>query len=297
MRAIKLCRIGGTDIMIHPAFPLLAIAAMLLGQWSVTRAMLLALVMHECGHMVAAKAVGLNVPEMEFAPFGGVAKIERLTESEPWRETVVALMGPAVNLLAIMAAAFGAHQMGWWTGEAAQTFIRCNIALMAINMIPVLPLDGGRAARAILGRFVSRTKATKVFAWAGVALGGAAVCFGAYMLTKRQINLTLLTTGAYLVYSALGERDQSLAGVVRTLSRRSSDMNDSGVVPTSWLSISADTHISKITPKLRGGQYTMISIVDPRSMSVIGTVSEGDLLSALAKDQTMTAGSMIAAQA
>ena len=294
MRAVSLGSLGGTELKIHPAFPLLILSSVALGQWEVMRTLLIVVCLHEFGHMAAAKSLGLAVPAMELTPIGGVAKIENLNGVEPWRDLIVSLAGPATNLLLSMGTSFGVQQLGWWTGQAAQTFMRCNLALMAVNLIPALPLDGGRVGRAMLAGFVSKAKATRLFMWAGVALGGLLFAAGVYLLTRRQLNLTLFMSGPYIIYAALTERDDMAAQMVRGLSRRAEQVRKTGVLPTKWLAVSADLPISKLPAKLNARQYHMITVVEAGGLRPIGTLSENELLDALVNDQTMPVGRLVA---
>ena len=293
MRAVKVGSLFGMEIYIHPAFPILILSGLVFGQWAIMRVMLVVLAAHEIGHALAAKAVGLRVPSLELTPVGGVAKIEGLYETEPWRDIVVSVAGPLTNLLIAMGAAFGAHPLGWWPGQHVQTLIRCNIALMLMNLIPVLPLDGGRILRGVLCKWMPRSRATRILAYAGMALGGLVMAAGIILLVKGHANLTLIMTGSYLIYAAASERHEAVEQVVRTLSKRSGQMLTEGLLPTKWMTLSKDYPVSKIPAKLSPKHHHMFTIVDPNGLLPLGTITERDLLNAMATNPAQSVGDVL----
>jgi stage IV sporulation protein FB len=291
-KAVRLGSVGGVDIKMHAAFPVLLVSCVLLGQWPVMRVMLLALCLHECAHALAAMALGMRVASMEITPFGGIARVDGLGHAAPWQEIVVALAGPASNLLMAMAAGFGA-QTGLWPGEAVALFVRCNLALMLCNLLPALPLDGGRAVRAIASGALGWRRATRLFSWFGAALGAGLMAVGVYEAVNRRINPTFFMTGAYLVYAALDERNASTSWIAKGLSGRASQFAAARVVPARWFAASADTPVSKLPARISQRGYTMVVALDPVGMKPLGTVHESELLAAMMDDQRLTVGELI----
>src|SRR5215813_3122630 len=114
--SIKLFDVGGTAVRIHLTFFLLLawIAAI---HWSrggapeavdgvlFIIALFACVVLHEFGHIVAARRYGIRTPDVTLLPIGGVASLERMPE-KPSQEIVVALAGPAVNLVIAAVLAF-----------------------------------------------------------------------------------------------------------------------------------------------------------------------------------------------
>ena len=135
---------------------------------------------HELSHSVVARGYGLPVRRILLFPLGGVSEIEREAPT-PGREFAVAGAGPALSLL-LAGIGWGLGEV--WTYGIPGALIRqlwvANLLVGLFNLLPGLPLDGGRMLRAVVWKLTGRpTTATFAAAWAGraLALGLLAIPF------------------------------------------------------------------------------------------------------------------------
>lgn len=178
-------------------------------------------VLHEMGHALAARTFGVATRDITLLPIGGVARLERMPE-KPVQELVVALAGPAVNVViaAILiplvllidgASAFGVGAVDARAEDAAEALIlhrrnflaalaTVNVFLVVFNMIPALPMDGGRVLRALLSMMMDRPRAT-----AAAAVLGQLVAVGFALLGVLSGNLLLLIIAVFVFFGAVGE--------------------------------------------------------------------------------------------
>ncbi len=157
----------------------------------------LSIVVHELGHALQARREGIEVLGVDLWLFGGLAKLDRdsNTAGEEFR---VAAAGPLATLLIILVG-FGAAVLvsgasGAWDqillrdGSAPSpaelvlsSVVSVNALLLAFNLIPAFPLDGGRIARAAAWRLTGdRTRATVFSARLGQGFGLLLIGLGAY---------------------------------------------------------------------------------------------------------------------
>ncbi|MBK9072802.1 MAG: M50 family metallopeptidase [Myxococcales bacterium] len=114
--------------------------------------------LHELGHAVVARRLGVRIAGIELNFFGGAAKMMELPKSAN-HEIAIALAGPAVSV-ALAVLGFGLFELT--AQPMAQWFGYINAALAIFNLIPALPMDGGRVLRALLTRKFDFVRATEV---------------------------------------------------------------------------------------------------------------------------------------
>ncbi|MEU8891964.1 site-2 protease family protein [Streptomyces sp. NPDC048442] len=154
---------------------------------------------HELAHTVAALRFKLPVRRIQLQFFGGVSEIEKETET-PGREFVLAFVGPLLSLAlaGIFYLAMDLVEASTVPGVLLAGLMISNLIVAAFNLLPGLPLDGGRMLRAVVWKITGNPMTgTVAAAWIGRALAVAVL-----------IGLPLLThTGA------LGNRTQDITGM------------------------------------------------------------------------------------
>ena len=143
--------------------------------------------LHEFGHILAARRYGVQTPDVTLLPIGGVARLERIPE-EPGQELVIALAGPAVNfviaglLYLLVGDVMPEDNLAVAEPDVGilQRLASVNIFIALFNLIPAFPMDGGRVLRALLARRLGYSRATQIAATVGQGLAFALGLLGLY---------------------------------------------------------------------------------------------------------------------
>lgn len=188
--SFKLCRIAGIGVYVHWTFFLLLAwiayvhmasgedVARIIGGIGFILALFGCVVLHELGHALTARQFGCQTRDITLLPIGGVARLERIPEV-PVQEFLVAIAGPAVNLV-IAGVLFVALGLMGMIGQVSELHVVggsflaklmwVNVGLVAFNLLPAFPMDGGRVLRALLATTMPRVKATHAAALVGQAV-------------------------------------------------------------------------------------------------------------------------------
>ncbi|WP_405878673.1 site-2 protease family protein [Streptomyces sp. NBC_01136] len=140
---------------------------------------------HELAHTVAALRFKLPVRRIQLQFFGGVSEIEKEAET-PGREFVLAFVGPLLSLVlsGLFLLAMQAVEPGTVPGVLLAGLMISNLIVAAFNLLPGLPLDGGRMLRAVVWKITGKPMSgTIAAAWVGRALA-VSVLIGLPLLTQ-----------------------------------------------------------------------------------------------------------------
>ncbi len=293
--SIKLGRIFGINIQIHFTFFLILVWGALnfggsngpLYGLLVTVALFTLVLLHELGHSVAAMAYGIGVRDITLLPIGGVARLEQMPE-KPIQEFVVAVAGPAVNIiLAIILApvVFGLTSAGSEpfvvTMRSGAGFLglltfllTANVSLALFNLLPAFPMDGGRIFRALLGLFLDFERATSLAVIVGRVV---AVGLGIFGVINGQFFLAFI---ALFIFTASGQE-----GAAVSVKSRLRTVRVGQALNRSTVSISPSATVGQAATTVMRGDQPDFAVVDPFSRQLLGIVSSGDVTQAVERSQ------------
>ncbi len=295
MGSWRIARLFGIDIKVHFTFALaLVMGAMQYGRFGAsgyafgvlaTVLLFACVVLHELSHSVVAQAFGIPVKQIVLLPIGGVAQITK-RPSTPLQELLIAVVGPLSNVF-IAGALVGVGVLAWGPGGAVEAakqlgqepsaaslwavLLASNLTLALFNLIPALPMDGGRVLRALLSIGMGTVRGTSAAAQVGRVL--AVLMIGASFLGNPMLGLI----GLFVFFGAGAElreakRLQLLEGV-----RVVDALNPHAV------RLSPDTPVSLVAPTLA---FTPQSAFEVRlGDRLLGVATRTELIQAMRTGQ------------
>ncbi|REJ76652.1 MAG: site-2 protease family protein [Planctomycetota bacterium] len=311
----KIARIAGIDVRIHATFVLLlgyvywlstsqgGTAADAVSELVFVLSIFGIVVLHELGHAMAARRYGVPTKDITLLPIGGVARLERIPE-DPKQEFVIAVAGPAVNVVLAMLCLAGIVLIGgatmalslaepgsdWMSvllggadpGSGVRSIpvvlsvfltklLLVNIMLILFNMLPAFPMDGGRVFRALLAMKIDYVRATRAAATIGK---GMAALFAVAGITIAQPFLILIA-----IFVWIGAASEASMVETRFAMR---GMTAQAAMATRFQIVAPQTTLAEVADHIIAGFQQDFPVVEEGRL--VGLLTRADLLRALAEN-------------
>ena len=294
--SVRLARVSGIDIRVHVTLALV----LLFGAWQYGKyhggrgawfgllfmiCLFGCVALHELGHSLMAQRLGMHVKEIVLLPIGGMARLSR-GPTRPMDELLIALAGPLVNALlacvgvVVALVAFGPHavlseafrdfhQLGPSFAGLLSGLILANLMLAVLNMVPALPMDGGRVARALMTIVWGGARATLVASLFGQLLAAVVIVAAIY---TEQIVFGVL--GVLVFVAAYNERRVSRIRIAlgRFTARE--------VVSSAQVTLAPDDSIGTALDRALKASQSHFAVL--QGGQLVGTISRGQIVSAAA---------------
>jgi Zn-dependent protease len=223
----------------------------------------LSVLVHELSHSLVARGYGLPVRRILLYPLGGFSEIEREPQT-PGREFLVSAAGPALSLV-LAAVGYGLTNVaspGTIGGTLIHQLMWANLVVGVFNLLPGLPLDGGRMLRAVIWKVTGRpATSTIAAAWAGRVIGiglfalvlappvQASIGGGIYAVVWLAVIAAFMWTGAGQAIKATRFRERLPALQARKLARKA-------------VSVAANTPLAEAIRRADESQARAVVVVD-----------------------------------
>lgn len=237
--------------------------------------MFLTVLVHEISHIIAARRYGFKVDEIEIFPFGGIARFEDLKTIYPGEEVFICAMGPLSNFI-IMILFIGIKSF-YTNSYIINYIIEVNKLMFILNLLPVLPLDGGKILRTILSLFIGYKSST-------IKLVYITYIICTFIILYDILNgiigfeVTYLSTIAvFAIIAAKKEKEMAAFVFIRSITRKTNDLNKKKKMKVHILVCIKTVNIKEAIECFLPNRYHIFIIIKSNG-ETIGTITEGQLL-------------------
>lgn len=274
-RPIRIC----SKAEIHISVFVLFAAAIALNFWQSLAVTYIIVIIHELAHVFTARHFGIQLDKFEIMPFGVTGRLKTDNISSPDAEMKIALAGPVSNMIMALFA-LGLAERGPVPQDAAYFFAAVNCCIGLLNIIPAVPLDGGRILRAYLTTRMGYIKAYNItMLVTKLAVIAMFLCGGALLAVSR-FNFSVLMIACFITANVISEQRGKSLILMREILYSRQKLKGEGAAAGGVISVMADAPAMNVLKKLSYNKYYIINIVD-EDMNIIGTVTETALICAL----------------
>ena len=235
--------------------------------------------LHETGHIFAARRFNIGISCIDIKPFGVCARLKSEIIKRPTVEIFVAICGPFVNIILCIIAYIFKSRIPY---NIFKYTILCNALMAAINILPALPLDGGRILRAILSKNLSSVKAYNASFKISRIIVAALFVFSVAMLLCNSFNFSLILISAFLLGNLFSEQHNVTKAAIRETTNYKEKIKQGGYNSACVIIASEAEPARKILKYLTFSKYHIVCVSDD-NLTINKILTEGEILDALFK--------------
>ena len=262
---------------ISPLFFFLAAAMLLFGYGVELLNHFVCVIIHEFAHAEMARRCGYRLDTMKLTPYGA-SLTGAFENARPRDEILIALAGPAVNL--VLAVALTAV---WWLAPVTyvytETFVYVNLFTALFNLLPVFPLDGGRVLLAALSCRYKRQSAYRVLRFSGLLAAGVFAVF-AFATFYLSANLSLGLIALFFFLSTVFPDKYSQYRRLYSMAYRGEKLNRG--IAVKEILVSLNMSLLSLFRLMNANYFYRFTIVDA-DFKVLGAITELELEQFMAK--------------
>lgn len=272
--SIKLFSIGRVPIKIHILTIITIAVIIIFGQFRMLLLSFIALTMHEFCHVFMAKELGVDIIYIEIQPCGMTAAIDKFISIN--NEFLIALSGPIFSIIC-GALIVCVEQVTGFQTIVMQEFAAINLTLGMINLIPVMPLDGGRILFSILCKNSKPKTANQICIIVGLIISISALVLSIYGVIKNVVNFTAIIICVLMIMGVLCKlksvKDENVVAILK----KTIALSEGNDIKVNHIALPENATVRYALSKCKADKYNIIEVID-NNMSIISSIDEGTLL-------------------
>ena len=239
---------------------------------------LLSVMLHECAHGVCTALLGNAPRSIELTPLGAVMRLEDEYHLTPVRRGIVLIAGPAANYCLCMLSIYLTKNQ-WISADCGRLLLLSNLSILMINMLPALPLDGGRLIALILGGSFSYRTVTRIMRVIGYSLGICLIALNIYSSWKwGSWNLSLSFVGCTLLYGAHATLITAAMVELRSFLDRKIRLERRQNIQIKWISTLDQVKLQQLIRQLPANRLAVYLCLEAGTLRTLGALTEADVI-------------------
>jgi len=262
------------DILIVPLI-LIALVKDFFIQYIITMCFIIA---HELGHIVVALISGARIYRLRVLPIGLSAEIDDLGCSK-YRKICIYMAGPCINLTfaILIYILYACH----FVTKELTVGVYINIWLAFFNLLPILPLDGGKIAMEMLAEHFGIFRASKQMQMLSLLLSIIITCLGIVVLMQTLYNASLVLVGIYILLCIKESKREATFMNLKNFLFRRSHIIKKGIYPAREIVVMKNVKISDVIKSMDYvNRFHIVNILD-EDLCIIKVMTEQEILDAL----------------
>ena len=235
----------------------------------------LALLLHESAHAIMAQAMGVRVRSLELMPFGCTAHIESFAVVSPGAEIAMAAAGPLANLALAALLQFGTDVAAEDAFLAA--LYRSNLSLAAVNLLPALPMDGGRVLCCVLSYAMPKLMCVRLVSAMGVLTGLGVTALGIHFWMTGTPNPTILLMGSFMIFASAKRYHAAPVSVMQDTLHKRREIFRRGSAQVRGTAVCGERSLGDAIARMDARSYNLLYVLDD-DMRLLGTLGEGEIM-------------------
>lgn len=278
MRIIRVC---GVDIQINSFLCIVFIICFLFGYTENIVISFIVVLLHEGVHVFVARLLGYNIENIEVFPFGGVARIKENIAINPLHEILIAAAGPIFNLVVVFVI-YNSMKILCIAHEGLSSFMYANLTIGLFNLVPIIPLDGGRIIRAYLAYFIGFKRAIKIVVIISKIMSVIFFLWGCYVAKYNKINIFVLLLSIFIFIAAHKEYKTAAFVFMKEISQKKEYLLYNGVLKTKNLVAIQTSFAKDVMDQFIPRKYHIITVLD-KECNIVGVLTENDVFNGIVK--------------
>ncbi len=233
------------------------------------------IIAHEFGHILVAVILGGRINSIRILPVGLNAEIDD-SKCTKLSKLYIYMSGPCVNI--IFASIFYACP---YVSNEFTIVVHINIWLAFFNLIPIMPLDGGKIAFEILSQRFGLFRASKKMHIFSVFLSIFIICLGLVIFKKTLYNISMVLIGSYVLLCAKGIKKETAIMNIKNFIFKKSRIIDKGIYPVREIVVMKNIKLSEVIKAMdHANMFHLVSILD-EELKIIKVMTEQEILEVL----------------